>query len=775
MSEERFYNSNFDAKLINCTKTGFISYSSCNNDPQFIFQNVHAGTYIIRLKLKFKEIANGSIEIFWAKSMCDFVEDKKISILAQHDSQISAVLIIDQTSAVRIDPINTNMEFKLELSLIACSPEYGRQKMIESVRNKPYQCKDYNNFELFSYYREDLKSKIKCEDDGFTRYDEFRKMVDSSLQIKQKQVNKLMEGTIQPAVFSIIIPTYNTNPDHLIECIQSIVNQSYSKWEICIVDDASTKKETVQTLQSLNQKYPNYRINIKYRSENGHICRASNDALSMAKGDYIVLVDHDDLIHPDALYWIAKCISEHPKANLIYTDEDKLCEETGMFISPHFKPAFNLDLLLSYNYICHLSCFRKSIVDQINGFRPGFEGSQDYDLILRVVSNSNRNQIIHIPIPLYHWRIHPESTANSPGAKDYTSLAGLRAIQDFLDDYYSEQTFRTDCRASIIEANRYRVQRILHPKNIPSVELIIPTKDRSDILNTAIESIFKSTYTNFSITIVNNQSIESETYELFNQLENRFGSRVKILGYNETFNYSAINNFAAKQSKADIIGLVNNDVEVINPDWLSEMVSLAVQEDVGCVGAKLYYSDGSIQHAGVIVGIGGVAGHSHKFSHRTSQGYHDRLKHPQELTAVTAACLIVRREVFNMVGGLNEDELKVAFNDVDFCLRVHQAGYRNIWTPYAELYHHESISRGAEDSPEKIRRFNSEVNYMLSKWAPLNSGSLPTCPHYSPYLNSKREDFSLSCSVSSTVQAISEMPFRTNISNHYAIIRSPQV
>ena len=621
---------------------------------------------------------------------------------------------------------------------------------------------------MVNLYKEFCSQNVASTNQSIN-YDDFIKAVYSSLKIDSKDIEAISRKTF----FSVIIPTYNTDPDHLLECINSVRQQSYSNWEICIADDASSSLKTQEMLRELETLVPKESLKVKYRASNGHICSASNDAIEMARGDFLVLVDHDDVLHPDAFYWIAKCIDDHSDLNLIYTDEDKLCSETNKFIDPHFKPSFNLNLLLSYNYICHLTAYRRSLVNKIKGFRIGFEGSQDYDLALRVIAESKREQIAHIPIPLYHWRVHSKSTASDAATKDYTSESGLTALNDFLINYrLSHQSLKFPT-VNLLRANRYRVGWTLDEANEPSVELIIPTKDKADILKVAVESIFeKTTYVNYRITIVDNQSEEEDTFRLFASLESKYGDKLRILNYDKPFNYSAINNYAVKKSDADVIGLVNNDVEVIGSNWLSEMVSLAIQEDVGCVGAKLYYSDGRIQHAGVVVGLGGVAGHSHKYFSKTELGYMERLVFPQETSAVTAACLVVKRSVFNQVNGLNEQYLKIAFNDVDFCLRVQQEGYRNIWTPYAELYHYESISRGAEDNPEKIARFNSEVDYMKKIWGMINADYLPTCPHYSPFLSSGSEDFSLSSSLSHTVDLIKKMPSRVNSSEYYRAMSS---
>ena len=534
--------------------------------------------------------------------------------------------------------------------------------------------------------------------------------------------------TIKP-LFSIIIPTYNTEPKLLQACIESALNQSYPYFEICIADDASTEKNTLDCLQTIEKS--NNKIKISFRKKNGHISIASNSALAIANGDYIVLLDHDDLLAKNALLEVAKVINDHPDANIIYSDEDKI-DVNGNRSEPHFKSSWNPDLLYSQNYISHLGVYRKSIIDTIGGFRVGFEGSQDYDLLLRAIDQCDRQGIYHIPKVLYHWRAIEGSTALDEGEKSYTLSAGEKALQEHFASRKEKVTVSLGCKA-----NTYKV--FWHYKTEPLVSLIIPTYNAHQITKQAIDSIInKTTYQNYEILLVDNNSDDPTSLAYFDEIAKH--SKVTLLKYPHPFNYSAINNFAAKQAKGEILGLINNDIEVINPEWLTEMVSHALRPDIGCVGAKLFYANDTIQHAGVILGLGGVAGHSHKHFPKDDFGYFCRLVITQNLSAVTAACLLVRKSIFKEVHGLNESDLTVAFNDVDFCLKVQQAGYRNLWTPYAELYHHESISRGAEDNPEKVARFNKEADYMKTVW---HTHKKPD-PYYSTNLTLIKEDFSLS-------------------------------
>jgi glycosyltransferase involved in cell wall biosynthesis len=540
-------------------------------------------------------------------------------------------------------------------------------------------------------------------------------------------MDNLESFALQPLI-SIVVPVYNPDKQLLIDCIESVINQSYSNWQLCLADDKSPLLHVREVLEAYQAK--DKRVKTVFRPQNGHISAASNSALEVASGEWTALLDHDDLLHEHALYHVVKTVNENPDVALIYSDEDKI-DEQGTRIDPHFKSDWNLDLLYSHNYVSHLGVYKTGIIKKIGGFRKGYEGSQDYDLLLRYSCEIDHQHIFHIPKVLYHWRMVEGSTALAPGEKSYTTHSGVKALQDY---------FKALNKAVSVEqgagANMYKVN--WHIAKEPLVSLIIPTYNGYDITKQAIDSILqKTTYSNYEILLVDNNSNDPIALEYFEELDQH--EKVTVLRYPYPFNYSAINNFAAKQAKGQIIGLVNNDVEVINPEWLTEMTSHAQRKNVGCVGAKLYFENDTIQHAGVICGLGGVAGHSHKHFPKDHPGYFYRLKLVQNLSAVTAACLLVRKDVFEQVNGLNEQDLSVAFNDVDFCLKVQAAGFRNLWTPYAELYHYESISRGAEDNPEKVARFNTEIDYMKTTW---NTDS-KTDPCYSPNLTLAKEDFSI--------------------------------
>lgn len=541
---------------------------------------------------------------------------------------------------------------------------------------------------------------------------------------------ELATMTLQPCI-SIVMPTYNSNLEWLTEAIESIRSQPYENWELCIADDASSRSDIRPFLADWAQR--DARIKVVLREKNGHISEASNSALTIASGEWIALFDHDDLFHPFALYWVLKAINQNPDAQLIYSDEDKI-DEDGVRHAPYFKPQWNYNLFLSQNCFSHLGLIKKDLAASIGGFRKGLEGSQDHDLILRAIEKINENQIIHIPKVLYHWRIHAESTAKSANSKPYAAIAGERAI--------SEHLTRKGISAGVsFEGYGYRVRYPL-PSPQPLVSLIIPTRNGLQLLRQCIDSIVSKTiYNNYEFVIVDNGSDDEEALEYLASLKTK--PNFQVIRDNRPFNYSQLNNLAVQKARGEIIGLINNDIEVIAPEWLGEMVSHAIRPEVGAVGAKLLFPNDSVQHGGVILGVGGVANHAHLHEPRKHDGYFSRLRVVQQFSAVTAACLLVRKAVYDEVQGLDEENLVVAFNDVDFCIRLTKLGYKNVWTPYAELYHHESATRGKDIAPEKRARFVREVNYMLTTWGE----DFKDDPAYNPNLNLEFPDFSLSKTV----------------------------
>jgi len=540
------------------------------------------------------------------------------------------------------------------------------------------------------------------------------------------RMGEQIESMALKPLISVVMPTYNPNPEWLSEAIESVRQQIYPYWELCIADDCSTNPEIRPLLERFAASDP--RIKVVYRERNGHISAASNSALELAGGEWIALMDHDDLLPAHALYWVADAINKQPEARLIYSDEDKI-DASGQRSSPYFKCDWNRDLFYSHNLITHLGVYAASLVREINGFRAGFEGAQDYDLALRCIERIAPEQIHHIPRILYHWRIHPESTAQSDEAKPYARQAGARA----LNEHFGRLGIKA--RAELVELG-YRVRYAL-PAKPPLVSLIIPTRNGLALIRQCIESIrAKTTYPNYEILVVDNGSDEPEVLEYFDTIASEPG--IRIIRDDSPFNYSRLNNSAVAHAAGDVLCLLNNDIEVLSPEWLSEMVSHALRPGVGAVGAKLYYPNGALQHGGVILGLGGCAGHAHKGFPGDSFGYYGRMVLISGFSAVTAACLVIQKSRYEQVGGLNEEDLTVAFNDVDFCLKLKAAGYQNVWTPYAELIHHESVTRGYEDTPEKQARFASEIRYMRQRWGKLFDAD----PAYSPNLTLDYEDFS---------------------------------
>ena len=527
---------------------------------------------------------------------------------------------------------------------------------------------------------------------------------------------------------SIICPIWNTPENFLTEMIESVANQTYYNWELCL-SDGNSENENIRKILN-NYKNNDKRIKVKFLDKNLGISGNSNEALSLATGDYIGLLDHDDTLAHFALFEAVKAINENPDADFIYSDEDKLSEDGKRRFSPHFKPDFSPDTLRSYNYICHLSIFKKELLNNAGFFKDGYEGSQDYDLILR--ASEEAKNIIHIPKILYHWRISKNSTALWMDNKTYAFDSAKKALKDHLnriglngkaDDGLSKGSYKIT----------YNINKGL------LVSVIIPNKDHEEDLKRCIYSIMeKSTYKNFEIIVVENNSESESISKFYDSLTSKY-CNIKIIKWNKPFNYSSVNNYAVEFAKGDILLFLNNDTEVINNGWMERMLEHVQRKDVGAAGAKLYYPNNTVQHGGVIIGILDVAGHSHKGFSRNSCGYINRLCVVQNLSAVTGACLMVRKEVFKEAGGFDENFI-LAYGDVDLCLKIRAKGYLIIWTPFSELYHYESITRGYEDTPEKRERINGEIKLFYNKWHDIfKKGD----PYYNINLTKNKEDFSI--------------------------------
>ncbi len=587
--------------------------------------------------------------------------------------------------------------------------------------------------EIFIFLKGFLRGGIST---GKERVAAYRNLVAKDETIKLKLAKKTIKEQRsykfpQKVKFSILVPLYNTPTDFLKQMLTSVQNQTYENWELCLADGSDENHSYVQKM-CLQLAARDKRIVYKKLTENKGISENTNECLKMATGDYIALFDHDDLLHPSALFEYMKVICEQG-ADFIYCDELTFTEEEGEFniVLRHHKPEFSPDTLRSYNYICHFTCFSKKLYEMVGGFNSEYDGSQDYDFILRLTEKAKK--IVRVPQLLYFWRSHKLSVASNISAKPYAIDSAERAIAAHLE--------RIGLKGSVKESyapTTYKIDYDLPEK--PLISIIIPNKDHIDDLDKCISSIIsKSTYDNFEIIVVENNSTEEKTFNYYEEIQKN-NDKIKVVFWSEkVFNYSAINNYGAKHANGEYILLLNNDIEVITPNWLEEMLMFAQRKDVGAVGAKLYYPDDTVQHAGVILGIGGVAGHAHKYFQRNAYGYVSRACISQNLSACTAACLLMRKDVFDEVKGIDEG-FAVAFNDVDLCMKIRKAGYLIVFTPYAEFYHYESKSRGFEDSPEKVARFNKEIDRFMEKWSnELEKGD----PYYNPNLTLVREDFSL--------------------------------
>lgn len=527
--------------------------------------------------------------------------------------------------------------------------------------------------------------------------------------------------------FSVIMPVYNTPEQLLRAALDSVIAQAYPHWELCIADDCSPSPDVRRVLDEYAAQ--DSRIKVIYREKNGHISEASNSAISIATGEWYALMDHDDVLPPHALYCMSHAIVHNPDVKLLYSDEDKI-NQAGQREGAYFKSDFNLELFRSHNMISHFGVYHRSLIDKVGGFRSEFNGSQDYDLALRCIEVLRPEQIQHIPRVLYHWRMIEGSTALSNEEKPYAMLAGERAI--------NEHYRRCGINATA-ELFNYGYRTRYHLENKPLVSIVIPTRNAGDLVRRCIDSlVVKTTYENYEILIVDNGSDAAKDVDYFCALS--ANSRITVIRDDRPFNYSALNNRGVGACLGDILVFLNNDTEVISHDWLETMVGHAIQPGVGAVGVKLLFPDDTIQHSGVILGLGGIAGHGHLGLNRHDAGFFGRLGLANEYSAVTAACLAVSRDHFRAVGGFNEVDVPIAFSDVDLCLRLRKHGLRNIYTPFAELYHHESSTRGSDLATlEKRDAFEQARAYMNKTWGDM----IALDPAYSPNLTLDFPNFGL--------------------------------
>jgi GT2 family glycosyltransferase len=560
------------------------------------------------------------------------------------------------------------------------------------------------------------------------RYADWRERYDTLSADDREAIARRIAQMTRKTLISVLMPVHDPPEQWLRAAIDSVRTQLYPHWELCVADDASRGPHVRAVLDEAAAT--DARIRVRYREVNGHISAATNTALEQARGEYVAFLDHDDELAPHALYLVAEELEAHPGTDLVYSDEDQV-GPAGGYADPHFKPEFDPDLLLSQNYFSHLGVYRTDLVRSVGGLRAGFEGSQDYDLCLRCVRRTTPERIRHVPFVLYHWRVHPSSTAAGTGAKSYAHAAGEAAIRSFLD---------AGAAGAVVGPGpfdtTYRVRYPL-PDPPPRVTVIIPTRD-GRLLRACLAALQRRTdYAAYEVLVVDNGSRDARTLETLRD-EQRWGA-IRVLRDERPFNYAALNNLAAREASGEVLLLLNDDVEATSPGWLAEMVGHVVRPEVGAVGARLLYPDATVQHAGIVLGLYGIAGHLHRRLPAKARGYFTRPHLVREVSAVTAACMAVRRTVFEEVGGFDEQNLPVAFNDVDLCLRLREKGYRNVWTPYAEMIHHEAVSRGADEAPANRARWGSEAQYMLGRWGTI----LQSDPFYSPNLSLTSEQADL--------------------------------
>ncbi len=663
----------------------------------------------------------------------DATEEQKVTIPIQTNYINRKVIRIPAgLKKIHIDPSPNNGKIKIiEFRLEKISTWMTLRNAYHSIKQKIQSLEDLSYYIMkgskliLSGGFEPLKQYFYINDrQNYSQWLNLFGEITTEMETKMKA--KIKDYSYKP-LFSILLPTYNTKQKWLVDAVQSVQDQIYPVWELCISDDCSLDPIVRETIRELAAQ--DTRIKFVFRNVNGHISANTNSALEIAEGEYIVLLDHDDLLSKDALYQAVKVLQQNRDANLIYSDEDKITEQGDRY-DPYFKPDWNPDLFLAQNFVNHLTIYKTDLVKNAGGFRVGLEGAQDWDLALRVIEQIDEKTIIHIPMVLYHWRTVSGSTAKNITQKNYVVEAQRKALEDHF--YRTKQSVDFKMNAYSYWTIQYKVPR---PK--PLVSIIIPTRNQKKILEKCINSLEGLTdYDPYEILVVNNDSDQAETLNYFDILNQKPG--IRVLDYPFSFNYSAINNFAVKESKGGVLCLLNNDIEIIDANWLWTMVSLAIRPQTGAVGAKLYYPNGRIQHAGVILGLGGVAGHAYQFKSGNFPGQMGRARLSQNYSAVTGACLVVEKNKYVQVGGLNENELKIAFNDIDFCIKLILAGYRNVWSSEARLAHRESFSRGSEDTSEKQNRFKKEIDYMKETYG----GILWNDPAYNPNL-SLEKDFSL--------------------------------
>ena len=716
-------------------------YISLSNDPSIYFRvknnasvDKNTPTHVYFHCFIWSKSDHIKTELFFPLSNGGYSQKKSVSRYSERNKSQAFLISSDYLDKpIRFDPIDVQEEFEIRFMKFYIWSEEA---------SLGFLCLDFKkiatNYRLLNQNNL-LSLPIYSRTNSFeSAFDHYLKQSDKSdpysLWIsffEKNHFSRITKDQINAEVikFSILIPVFNTDPVHLRACVESVLKQEYCNWELCIVDDCSSREGTIAELKLIESL--DDRIKVKYRSQNGHIVKATNDALEMSSGDKVCFLDHDDLLSSKALLCFAIKLEQNENLKLIYTDED-FVSELGERTNPHFKSDWNRTLLYSHNYITHFVCCDAALAKMVKGLRLGTDGAQDYDFLLRVTDILEDEEIHHIPYILYHWRMSNTSTASNSGSKPYTVKAGLNSlIHNFSKKTNPPQII---CRPS----NNFYSLRWPSAHANPLVSIVIPTRDNVEYLQTCIESLEKTSYKHYEIIILNNGSTDIFTLEYMRFLD-KSNPRVKLVDYDVPFNFARINNYAVKFCSGSILCFLNDDTEVISHGWLEIMLGHSLRDGIGCVGAKLLYGDNSIQHAGIITSIGGLAGHSHKHLPNRQNGYFMRPHLDQEVSAVTGACLMVKKEIFERLNGFDECLFPVAFNDVDFCLKALSSGLKNIYAADAVLYHHESKTRGYEDTPEKKYRFAKEAKSFQNAWKFFTVND----KYYSPHLTRKSEDFSI--------------------------------
>ena len=682
------------------------------------------GFYMVEIRHRIESINSKGITLIISdgqpgndsSKQCDMKIRMSKSKLVKRIILIKKPISLNELVILAVSEETLDESVLFEFILVKISDGFAKDRIKKKLAIRNYQYIDFDRTPVKDCFKE--YSRL-FEPRKTPRYDEWIALVEPQ-SWRPKYSGK-------PFHFSIVVPVHNTPETWLRACIDSVIDQSYINWQLVLVDDGSSEK----SIRELLSQYSNadIRIDTIYSETSEHICRATNKGIDYCKGDYILFLDHDDELSRHALNEMAHVLLENPNVKFIYSDEDLISAE-GKRVLPHFKPDWNPELLLAHNYVTHLTCYESGTLMQLGGLRDGTEGAQDFDLVLRAKHLLTEQEIYHIPKVLYHWRMVEGSTALDSGAKNYATESGLAALK-----YHCEALGNNVNIGHSAHTNFYKVSWPL-PNKLLMLSIIIPNKNCKSLLEACLESIFKTAdWSNYEVIIVDNGSTCPETLKYYSYLAK--DESIKIIYKPIPFNFSLLNNYGVRQASGEFLLLLNNDVEALEPGWMSEMLSLVNRAEVGCVGAKLLYPDGTIQHAGIVMGLGGYAAHSHRGFPGNESGYINRLNVRQNYSAVTAACLMIRKSVYVEVGGMDES-YEVAYNDVDFCLRVLEKGYKNVFTPYATLLHHESKTRGEDSSSEQIERFDKEKKLLLDRWADIINHD----PAYNPNLTRSHEDFS---------------------------------